>query len=170
MSIPINIKSKLINALKIYDDDKYSESYKRKAYNDDNVLFEERVLIKDLIIAFQLYNKKKYEEFFSEVNGKNNFETIEKLKANKHNFKQFTLDYVLNNYDYGYEKYNRLQIQEIEVTYKYDVENEQYKKYSYMMGGKLINYNMTYMDLLDDTDTYNTIKKVVNKIKQLEEK
>lgn len=167
MTIPADVKRTLVNALKIYDEENYSNNYKRKAYIDDNVLIKKGVDIKSVINAFQLEKKKKYTKLLSQVNAKNNLKKIEGLKENKEQYKLFTLNYILNNYDYGYDKYNRLRIEEIEITYKYDVQKENYKKYSYTTGGALSNYNMTYIDLIDDT--YNTIEKVVKKIKQLEE-
>lgn len=155
-------------ALQIYDEDNYIKNYKRKAYIDDNVLLKSGVNIYDVIIAFQLENKKFYKDFSSEVYDKNNFTNIKSLQDKKAEYKILTLNTVLNNYDFGYDKYNRLQVQEAQITFKYDHDKGHYKKYSYMTGGKLIGFNITYIDLIDDT--YRTVKDVVKKIKQLEEK
>jgi hypothetical protein len=168
MTIPENIMNKLKKVLEVYDEDKYYENYKRKAYIDDNVLIKNGVNVKTVIDVFQLEKKEIYKKYLSEVEKKNNYNNIKKLKERKEQYKIFTLKYNLNNYDYGCDKYDRLQIQEVEETYRYDNNKERYKQHSYTVGGSMINYNMTYMDLIDNT--YKTIKDVVTRIKKLEEK
>lgn len=183
MSISESTKSKLIETLEVYDEDKYYDNYKRKAYIDDNVLIKNGVRIKTIIDVFQLEKKELYKKLLSEVEVKNKIKNKinEELNKNKEQYKIFTLKYYLDNYDYGCGKYNRLHIQEIEETYIYDdkiegtdifgneiKDKDKYRRFSRTMSESFINYNMTYNDLIDDT--YKTIKDVVNRIKQLEEK
>ena len=55
----------------------------------------------------------------------------------------------------------------MQETHKYDAKINKYKMASYTTGGRdLKKYNLTYNDLVDCT--YNSIKKVVKKIQQLE--
>lgn len=157
-------KQKLINALDLYNEDKYE--FERRAYNDDNVLIKKSVKLNDVLASFDLINKKFYKDYVKIINVKNNITEINKLKEKNKQYTLFTIKYYLNNYDYGNDKYNRLDLEELEETYKYDVEKKKYKRQSYLSGGNLKHYNLTYNDLIDDT--YKTIESVVNKIKALE--
>jgi hypothetical protein len=162
----MTVPKKLKEALDIYDDKK-DDKYKRKAYIDDIVLIEVGVDIKHLINAFQLEKKDKYKKLLSQIEAKNKKENIDKLKLNKEPYKIFTLKYYLKYYDFGYDKYKKLHIEEQEELYKYNTNINEYKYYSTTDGGNRIKYNMKYLDLIDDT--YKTIKDVVNRIKKLEE-
>lgn len=158
---------RLSNTLEFYDDDKYYDNYKRKAYNDDNVLIKKGVLVEDIITAFQLEKKELFTKLKSETLMKNNYVTIKDLVAEKAPYKIFKVEYKLKNYDFGCNKYDELCIQQIQETHKYDAKNDKYKMSSYTTGGRdLKKHNLTYNDLVDGT--YNSIKKVVKKIQQLE--
>lgn len=166
MTIPKKYKKTLINALEIYDENQYYYNYKRKAYNDDSVLIEDGVDVNNVIAAFQLKKNFLYKNFLTKVKRKNDKKKIEELIKNNNNYTIFKLEINLNNYDYGNHKYDRLNIQEIEYRYEYDNKKNLYDIFP-NYGGYKIDYNMTYMDLIDDT--YKTIKDVVNRIKKLEE-
>ena len=157
---------RLSNDLEIYDEDKYYDNFVRKAYNDDNVLIEEGVNVEDVITAFQLEKKEIYQELKSEIERNNDYNAIKKLIEEQRPYKILKVKYLLKNYDFC-SRYNELCLQKMEETYKYNTTSGEYKFFSYTTGGRnLKKYNLTYIDLIDDT--YNSIKKVVNKIKKLE--
>lgn len=130
--------------------------------SNDRVFIKSGVNKKDIVIAFDLTNKEVYKNLMAEVERKNDYDNIEKLKQKEKPYKIFVIKYHLTNSD----KYNTLHIQEKEETYMYDIEYDEYKRCSYTIGGKMINRYMTYHDLIDDT--HNSIEKVVQKIKELE--
>ena len=137
MSFPDDItKVKLLNALDLYDENKSYDNFARKAFNDDNVLIKRGVKIKDVLIAFDLINKKFYNDLILEIKNKNNYENIEKLKKIQKPYVIFTIKYYLNNYDYGCDKYNRLYIEELEETHIYNKDNGKYKYSSFLSSGK----------------------------------
>ena len=158
---------RLSNDLEIYDEE-YYDNFVRKAYNDDNVLIEKGVNVEDVISAFQLEKKEIYQELKSEIERNNNHNVIKNLIEEKRPYKILKVKYLLKNYDFC-SRYNELCLQIIEETYKYNTTTREYKFSSYSTGGRnLKKYNLTYINLIDDT--YNSIKKVVKKIKQLEKK
>lgn len=167
MSIPEDIKDKLYNALEIYNNEEYK--YIRKAFDDDNVLIMRGVNINDIIIAFDLYKKDFYIKNLKIVNEKNNKEEIKNNKSNNLPYIIYTLKYYISEFDHtGNSKYNKLYLQELKETYKYDNKIKKYIMSSYKFGGKKFYYELKYIDLLDNT--YNTIELVVKKILQLEKK
>lgn len=164
--IPYEIRRLLFNSLDIYNEDKFE--YKRKAYNDDNVLILKGVSLSDIIIKFNLYNKDFYKNMLNIINNKNNKEEITNLKNNKKIYKIHNLKYYLSEYDFGSEKYNRLYLSEVIEKYKYDNNIKDYKLDSIITGGTLYEYNLKYNDLIDEK--YNIIPKVVKTIINLENK
>jgi hypothetical protein len=162
-----DILKRLSETLEIYDEDRYFYNFERKAYNDDNVLIKNGVYVKDIITAFQLEKKDFYKKLKSKTHGMNKYDMIKDLVNEKKPYKIFKTEYQLKNYDFGYDKYHELCIQQMQETHKYDAKINKYKMTSYTTGGRdLKKHNLTYNDLVDST--YNSIKKVVKKIQQLE--
>ena len=130
-------------------------------------MIKDGVLVEDVITAFQLEKNDFYKKIKSKTLRNNDYDAIKTLVNENKPYKIFKAEYQLKNYDFGCDKYNELCIQQLEETHKYDATTNKYKTSSYRTGGtKLKKYKLTYNDLIDDT--YNSIKKVVKKIQQLE--
>lgn len=166
MSLPEDIKDKLYKSLYLYDEEYYYDNYIRKAYDDDNVLIKKGVKLYNIITSFNLKNRKFYKDIDDKINKKNDYKNIELLQSNKNPYKINILRYKLDNFDYGCDKYDKLNLEETEEIYKYDNDKGRYIKYSTLSGGNRYNYNLTYNDL--KCKTYNTIEDVVKNIKELE--